>query len=154
LKKQSQFLPGGIGIKAIMTRNYENVSDWTPGENKANQSQFVFLTAENAEFAEQKVCNWSHSKETPSPSSPRSLRSLRLMPNAHLSEPDLKKQSQFVLAQIGAKAFMKGDYGNIPRGGLRKNKAKQSQFPPFFGILVSVKVSTALRRPRKSLRLT
>jgi hypothetical protein len=41
---------------------------------------------------------------------------------------DLKKQSQFALAQVGAKSFMKGDYDNKAAGGDEKNKAKQSQF--------------------------
>jgi hypothetical protein len=43
-----------------------------------------------------------------------------------LKEHHLKKQSQFAPGQIGAKSFKsfaKGDYGNKPRRGLRKNKA-------------------------------
>jgi len=40
----------------------------------------------------------------------------------------LKKQSQFAPAQVGTKSFMKGDYDNIAAGGVKKNKAKQSQF--------------------------
>jgi len=42
----------------------------------------------------------------------------------------LKKQSQFAPAQVGAKSFMKGDYDNIAAGGVKKNKAKQSQTKP------------------------
>jgi hypothetical protein len=30
---------------------------------------------------------------------------------------DLKKQTQFVPARIGAKSYMKGDYDNNPAGG-------------------------------------
>jgi len=30
--------------------------------------------------------------------------------------------------QIGAKSYLKGDYGNMPACGARENKAKQSQF--------------------------
>ena len=41
---------------------------------------------------------------------------------------DLKKQSQFAPAQVGAKSFMKEDYDNIAAGEVKKNKAKQSQF--------------------------
>jgi hypothetical protein len=41
---------------------------------------------------------------------------------------DLKKQSQFVPAQMGVKSFMKGNYDNKPAGGAEKNKAKQIQF--------------------------
>ncbi len=42
---------------------------------------------------------------------------------------DLKKQSQFTPAQVGAKSFDKVDYGNKPACGAEENKAKQSQFP-------------------------
>jgi hypothetical protein len=40
----------------------------------------------------------------------------------------LKKQTQFATAQIGAKSFAKGGYGNKPAAGARKNKANQSRF--------------------------
>ncbi|HUT45160.1 MAG TPA: hypothetical protein VMX36_02700, partial [Sedimentisphaerales bacterium] len=42
---------------------------------------------------------------------------------------DLKKQTQFVPAQVGAKSFVKGDYDNKPARGAEENKAKQSQSP-------------------------
>ncbi|HCO95174.1 MAG TPA: hypothetical protein DIU00_14685 [Phycisphaerales bacterium] len=45
-----------------------------------------------------------------------------------LKTPDLKKQTQFVSARIGANSFLKGIYGNMPVGGGEKNKANQSQF--------------------------
>jgi len=41
----------------------------------------------------------------------------------------LKKQTQFVPGRMGAKSFMKGDYGNKPAAGVEENKAKQSQSP-------------------------
>jgi len=41
---------------------------------------------------------------------------------------DLKKQSQFAVVQLGAKSYIKRDYGNIPAGGCDENKAKQIQF--------------------------
>jgi hypothetical protein len=44
---------------------------------------------------------------------------------------DLKKQSQFVPGRMGAKSFVKGDYGNMPARGDQKNKANQSQMPAF-----------------------
>ena len=40
---------------------------------------------------------------------------------------DLKKQSQYVQIEIGAKSFMQGDYGNKPACGTEENKANQSQ---------------------------
>jgi len=39
---------------------------------------------------------------------------------------NLKKQSQFAPAQIGAKSFLKGDYDNKLAGGDKENKANQS----------------------------
>jgi hypothetical protein len=41
---------------------------------------------------------------------------------------DLKKQTQFALAQVDANSFEKGDYDNKPAHGVEENKAKQSQF--------------------------
>jgi len=43
----------------------------------------------------------------------------------------LKKQSQFAPAQIDAKSYSKGNYGNKPACGVEKNKANQSQSPAF-----------------------
>jgi hypothetical protein len=54
LKKQSQFAPARIGAKSFVKGNYENISRRGLRENKAEQSQFIFFTAENAESAEQK----------------------------------------------------------------------------------------------------
>jgi hypothetical protein len=58
----------------------------------------------------------------------------------YLTERDLKKQSQFAPARIGAKSFVEGDYGNKAARGAEKNKPKQSQFQansnacPFNGV--------------------
>jgi len=49
-------------------------------------------------------------------------------PIANLTSSDLKKQSQFAPARIGAKPYVKGDYGNITALSARKNKANQSQY--------------------------
>ncbi|MHC4752401.1 MAG: hypothetical protein ACYTFW_21320 [Planctomycetota bacterium] len=46
-------------------------------------------------------------------------------------EVNLKKQSQFVSAQVGVKSFVGEDYENKSRPGLRENKPKQSQMPTF-----------------------
>ena len=40
---------------------------------------------------------------------------------------DLKKQSQFAAAHLGAKPLMKEDYNNNPASGCDENKAKRSQ---------------------------
>ena len=40
---------------------------------------------------------------------------------------DLKKQTQFAQALMGATSFMKGDYGNKAAIGIEENKANQSQ---------------------------
>jgi hypothetical protein len=54
------------------------------GKNKAKQSQFVLLTAENAEYAEMKnicVSDCSIKKYAPYPITPCPLRTRRLMQN-------------------------------------------------------------------------
>ena len=61
----------------------------------------------------------------------------------------LKKQSQFVPARNDANSFLKGNYGNIPASGARKNKAnlslrEQSQFIR--------SACCVLRSPMESLR--
>jgi len=69
------------------------ISNWTLGENKPKQSQFVSLTAENAEYAEKNnicVSDCPIEKYALYPISPCSLRTRRLMKNK-------PKQSQFVL---------------------------------------------------------
>jgi len=43
---------------------------------------------------------------------------------------DLKKQSQFAAAHLGAKPLIKGDYNNMPAIGDEENKANQSQSQP------------------------
>jgi len=45
-----------------------------------------------------------------------------------IAKRNLKKQSQFADGQNGVNSFQKGDYGDNPPCGARKNKAKQSQF--------------------------
>jgi hypothetical protein len=47
---------------------------------------------------------------------------------AHLTEHDLKKQSQFAAARTGAKSFVKGDYGNKWACGAKKNKPNKANF--------------------------
>jgi hypothetical protein len=51
----------------------------------------------------------------------------------HLKKDDLKKQSQFTPARTGATSCVLRAYENTPRGGLRKSRAKQSQFHLFSG---------------------
>jgi hypothetical protein len=41
-----------------------------------------------------------------------------------IANTSLKKQSQLVPDLIGAKSFVKGDYGNKPARAAEKNKAK------------------------------
>jgi len=67
-------------LQGVMRR----ISDWTLGENKPKQSQFVFLTAENAEYAEKNnicVSDCPIEKYALYPVSPCSLRTRRLMKN-------------------------------------------------------------------------
>ncbi len=49
-------------------------------------------------------------------------------PPARRHKGDLKKQSQYAAASMGAKSSMKGDYDKKHRCRTRGNKAKQTQF--------------------------
>jgi hypothetical protein len=40
---------------------------------------------------------------------------------------DVKKQTQFTVVELGAKTYIKRDYGNKPAGGCDKNKANRSR---------------------------
>ena len=79
--KQSQFRKAKKNVTVFLTKDYEDEATLRGRENKPNQSQFVFFTAENAEFAEEKVQDLFNCKETQSLTSQRSLRSPRLMRN-------------------------------------------------------------------------
>jgi hypothetical protein len=50
-KKQTQFTGVLMNASGFSQRGYENQPVWRLRENKANQSQFVYLTAENTELA-------------------------------------------------------------------------------------------------------
>ena len=60
---------------------------------------------------------------------------------------DLKKQSQFAPALIGAKSYLKGGYDNIPAGRIKENKANQSQIQTDRRLTEPVRgeIATALR---------
>ena len=61
-------------------------------------------------------------------SNPPSLKDEAAAPKTE-KQGDLKKQSQYAVVQLGAKSYIKRDYGNKPAGGCDENKANQSQFP-------------------------
>jgi hypothetical protein len=82
LKKQSQFPQCQVNVSSFTTRTYGDTSVLRLGENKANQSQFVLLTAEHAEFAEQKdmcISGYPIKKYNLYLPSPRSSCTRRLM---------------------------------------------------------------------------
>jgi hypothetical protein len=58
-------------------------------------------------------------------SNPPSLKDEDATPKAE-KKSDLKKQSQFAVVQLGAKSYIKRDYGNKPAGGCDENKANQA----------------------------
>jgi hypothetical protein len=62
---------------------------------------------------------------------------------------NLKKQSQFAPALMGAKSFVGDSYENKTRPELRENKAKQSQMPAFGAKLeaLSSKSETIMQNP-------
>jgi hypothetical protein len=78
LKKQSQFLNPIMNITSLVTTDYEDKSDWTPGENKANMPAF----------------GWKSEILSPKSETDR-MKAERQIP-ARFTEHDLKKQSQFV----------------------------------------------------------
>ena len=91
--KQSQFPKSQMDIKLDISRDYENISDWTLGQNKPNSNPNkanLHLTAENAEYAEKKdifVSDCPIEKYALYPISPCSLRTWRLMKNKANSKP-------------------------------------------------------------------
>ena len=52
MQNKPNFRKGQMSINIFTTKDYENQLIWRLRESKPNQSQFVFFTAENAEFAE------------------------------------------------------------------------------------------------------
>jgi len=59
-------------------------------------------------------------------SNPPSLKDEAAAPKTE-KHGDLKKQSQYAVVQLGARSYIKRDYGNKPAGGDDENKPKQSQ---------------------------
>jgi hypothetical protein len=64
MQNKANFRKGQMTVSPYNTKAYENLWLYQLGKNKANQSQFVFFTAEKAEFAELLLfkdlcqCNW------------------------------------------------------------------------------------------------
>jgi hypothetical protein len=91
MQNKANLRKGQMNITIFNTKDYENRPAVGVLENKAKQSQFVFLTAENAEYAEKNntcVSDCPIEKYALYPISPCSLRTRRLMKNK-------AKQSQF-----------------------------------------------------------
>jgi hypothetical protein len=65
----------------------------------------------------------SQTKPIRQPSAGNPKHEARNTKQQHITEPKLKKQSQFDEGHIGVKSFMKGDYGYKPDSRTMKNKA-------------------------------
>jgi len=52
MQNKANFREGQMSVISYHTKGYENLGVCRLGKNKAKQSQFVFMTAENAEYAE------------------------------------------------------------------------------------------------------
>jgi hypothetical protein len=92
MQNKANFRKDEMSVSLYNRKTYENICVCRLPKNKAKQTQFVFLTAENAEYAEMKnicVSACSIEKYGLYPVSPCSLRTRRLMKN----KPN---QSQFV----------------------------------------------------------
>jgi len=66
------------------------------------------------------------SQNRPSAGNPKSEY---LNPKRVKEDTVLKKQTQSVPDLMSATSYEKGDYDNMPAGGVEENKAKQSQSP-------------------------
>ena len=62
------------------------------------------------------------------------MESLRTADSVKMRKRNLKKQSQFAPARIGANSFIKGNYGNKPACGGEENKAKKTNLADHKGI--------------------
>jgi len=57
MQNKANFRKGQMSVSIFIRKDYENQLIWRLRENKPNQTQFVFFTAENAEYAEKKnIC--------------------------------------------------------------------------------------------------
>jgi len=57
MQNKANFRKSQMNVNLYNTTDYENKSNWTPGENKANSKPIkanLHFTAENAEYAEKK----------------------------------------------------------------------------------------------------
>jgi len=117
LKKRTQFPPGKVNVSSFAARDYENKPRRGLRENKPKQTQMPAIGAKS-EGPSTKILKDSNRRETP-------------VPQAHLTEHDFKKQTQFAAGQTDAKSFGNKGYENKSRRRLREKKPKQSQTPAF-----------------------
>jgi len=90
LQNKANFSEAQMNASSVFTKDYENKPAFRTRESKANQTQFVFLTAENAEYTEKTnicVSDCPIEKYALYPISPCSLRTRRLMKNKANFEP-------------------------------------------------------------------
>ncbi len=98
MQNEPNFEKAQMNVNKVLTKDYENKSDWTLGENEPKTNPIkanLHLTAENAEYAEKKdicVSDCPIEKYALYPISPCSLRTRRLMKNKAKTNPI---QSQF-----------------------------------------------------------
>jgi len=127
MQNKANFKNNRMDVNLIITRDYERKSNWTLGENKANQSQFVFFTAENAELAEQKnicVTYYLTKKYNPNLLSLRSLRTRRLIKTNPISNLTLLK---WVIMRENALDIMASAIKNANLVGLNKNRKNRKK---------------------------
>jgi len=90
MHNKANFSEAQMNASSVFTKDYENESAFRGRQSKAKQSQFVFLTAENTEYAEKNnicVSDCPIEKYALYPISPCSLRTRRLMKNKANCEP-------------------------------------------------------------------
>jgi len=90
MQNKANFCKAKMNARSIKTKDYENESAYRVQQSKAKQTQFVFLTAENTEYAEKNnicVSDCPIEKYALYAISPSSLRTRRLMKNKANFEP-------------------------------------------------------------------
>jgi hypothetical protein len=134
-----RFAPDHLALGRIATSDWANsrVLDRMLMYERRIENSVIKITKELKRFqvirriekqdAEKIDPSTSHRDEDATRSNHPSLKDEAATPKRE-KHGDLKKQSQFAVVQLGAKSYIKRDYGNKPAGGDEENKAEQSQF--------------------------
>jgi hypothetical protein len=105
-----------MDVNIWQRKDYGRKSRFRGLRNKVKQSQFVHVTAENAENAE---VSWHLSRRT-------TMTVLSAVSAISAVDRNWKNKANFRMAQMKATAYFREPYGNMRRIERAKNKANQS----------------------------